>query len=640
MEHLYWLPTHRDFRGALAAARQIEDAEARLVAAARLAGHRRDFVATDQLARIVDGAVRSLGGLDRATSLKLTAARVAVLASHSVEHLMPALRVAGLQRRLALTTYVAPYGMIRQLLLQTDAELTRLAPQFIVIASDANDIAFDLPIDASQELAAQAVAERVEELRLLWRGARSLYSAQVIQQTLVAMTPSLFGSYEGLVPAAPIALLDRLNDAIRVAARQEGVLLIDLAWQARHCDAMVDRVRWHQAKQLVSPVFAPLYGDLLARVIAAALGLSRKCLVLDLDNTLWGGVVGDDGPEGLQLGNGSSVGEAYLDFQRHLVRLARRGIVLAVCSKNDPKTAEDAFSNHPEMALRRADIACFVANWDDKASNLRYIARSLELGCDSFVFVDDNPAERDIVRRELPEVAVPELPDDVALYPATISAAGYFESASFTREDTARSHSYAANAERRSMQEAATDLNGFLRSLDMKLVVTGVGPLELPRATQLINKSNQFNLTTRRYTETQLSNAVADAGTIALCLRLVDRFGDNGLISVVIARPDSTLAADELLIDSWLMSCRVLGRQVEVAALDVLRTRAARRGIGTLVGEYRPTSRNALVANHYAGLGFVPVAACAAAEPGVTRWRYDIEAAPPLSHFIQLEVDA
>lgn len=635
---LFWLPIHPDFRGALTAARCQPDAESGLVAAARLSGYRREFVATAQLARLIDTCAKSLGGLEQARSVKLTPARVAILASHTVDQLVPSIQVACLHRRLALSTHVATYGLYRQLLLRRDARLAEFAPQFIVLAADAHDISFDLPLDAPQERVDQAIAARVEEIRRLWRGARELYSAQVIQQTLVPAAPPLFGSFEGLVPAAPFAMTESLNTAIRYAARQDGVLLLDLAWHAaRNSDAVADPVRWHQAKQLVSPLLAPLYGDLLARVVAAAMGLSRKCLVLDLDNTLWGGVLGDDGSEGLRLGNGTPSGEAFLAFQRYVGLLATRGIVLAVCSKNDPAIAEAAFSTHPEMALRRSDIACFVANWEDKASNLRHIARTLDLGSDSLVFVDDNPAERDLIRRELPEVAVPELPDDVAHYASVLSAAGYFESASFTADDAARSSNYAANVERRSMHEAATDLDGYLRGLEMSLVVTGLGSVELPRAAQLINKSNQFNLTTRRYTEAELANAAARPATIAACLRLVDRFGDNGLISVVLARPDELWRNDELLIDVWLMSCRVLGRQVEVAALEVLANEAARRGIAALIGEYRPTPRNALVADHYAKLGFTAVAAPPRAVPGATFWRYQIAEAARPTHFIKLK---
>jgi FkbH-like protein len=292
------------------------------------------------------------------------------------------------------------------------------------------------------------------------------------------------------------------------------------------------------------------------------------------------------------------------------------------------------------MALRRADIAAFFANWDDKARNIRAIAHVLDLGTDSFVFVDDNPAERDIIRRELPEVAVPELPDEPAYYASRLSAAGYFETSSFTADDAARSRNYAANVERRSLQLEATDLDGYLRGLEMTLMTTSIGPVELPRATQLLNKSNQFNLTTRRYTQVEMTELLSGPGTIGLCLRLVDRFSDNGLISVIIARPDPALRDDELLIDTWLMSCRVLGRQVEAAALEVLAHKATARNVRALIGEFRPTAKNSLVIDHYSKLGFVPEAGPKNAQSGATFWRFDLAAQRAPTHFIQLSEPA
>uniref|UniRef100_UPI0028A9479F HAD-IIIC family phosphatase n=1 Tax=Stutzerimonas nitrititolerans TaxID=2482751 RepID=UPI0028A9479F len=400
-------------------------------------------------------------------------------------------------------------------------------------------------------------------------------------------------------------------------------------------DGLAEPVRWHQAKQLVSPNLAPLYGDHLARIAAASVGLSRKCLVLDLDNTLWGGVVGDDGLEGIQLGQGSPGGEAFLAFQRYAALLSRRGIILAVCSKNDPAVAEAAFG-HTEMALQRSDIAAFVANWEDKASNLRRIAQMLGIGLDSLVFVDDNPAEREIIRRELPEVAVPELPDDVAHYPARLAAAGYFEAVSFTTDDAARGRNYALNAARELALSQATDMEGYLRSLTMALHVSPIGPDERARCTQLINKTNQFNLTTRRYSEAEVARITDSAGALALAFRLRDKFGDNGLISVVLARPDPELNDDELLIDSWLMSCRVLGRQVECAVLEVLGRAARQAGYRALVGQYRRTERNAMVAEHYPNLGFEQHPLVHDSEPDASYWRYDLGKPFSTRHFIEV----
>ena len=638
MDPLAWLPPHTDLGAAISQARGETDPLARLALAARLAGYRRDFTLTGRLDRMAAEGLGALAAPGAPPALGLKPLRMALLSSHTVDHLVPSIRIAGLQRRLALSIYVAPYGMYRQALLGEDPALAAFAPQLLLLALDASDAPLQLPLEATESEVAAAVQTRVEELRQLWRQAREHFAVQFVQQTLVPAEPPLFGSFEALVPAAPYAVIERLNAGIRAAARQDGVLLLDLAWQAARGSfgqGLADPVRWHQAKQLVSPTLAPLYGDLLARVAAALAGLSRKCLVLDLDNTLWGGVIGDDGIEGIRLGQGDPTGEAFLAFQRHVALLARRGIILAVCSKNDAAVAEAAFA-HPEMALQRADIAAFVANWDDKAGNLRRIAQMLEIGLDSLVFVDDNPAERDIVRRELPEVAVPELPEDVAEYPGCLAAAGYFEAVSFTSDDAARGRNYALNAERKVALSQSTDIAGYLRSLEMTLTATAVGPAELPRVTQLINKTNQFNLATRRYTETEVARLAGDPAAVALALRLRDRFGDNGLISVVLARPDPSLAAGELLIDSWLMSCRVLGRQVEEAVLGVLASAAARSGATALVGEYRPTPRNAMVAEHYLRLGFMPRQAPAGAEPGSVFWRYNLINHSPPKHFIEV----
>lgn len=639
MDQLAWLPLHADLSAAIGEARRLTEPRARLAAAIRLSGYRRDFTLTGRIDRLAAEGLADPAAPGQ-QSPALTPLRLAILASHTVDHLVPSIRVSGLGRRLALSVHVAPYGLYRQALLGEDPDLAAFAPQLILLALDARDAPIDLPLEAAEAEVVAAVTARVEELRLLWRRARERYGAQVVQQTLVPADPPIFGSFEALVPAAPYAVTERLNTAIRAAAREDGVLLLDLAWMAARqgqAAGLADPVRWHQAKQLVSPILAPLYGDLLARVAMAVAGLSRKCLVLDLDNTIWGGVIGDDGLDGIKLGQGNATGEAFLAFQRYAAALGRRGVILAVCSKNTQEVAEEAFARHPEMVLKRGDIACFMANWNDKAGNLRQIARTLNIGLDSLVFVDDNPAEREIVRRELPEVAVPELPEDVANYPETVAAGGYFEAATFTADDAARNRSYVLNAERKAALDQATDLEGYLRSLAMTMTVKEVGAGELPRVTQLINKTNQFNLTTRRYTEVETERFSTDPETVMLSLRLRDRFGDNGLISVVIARPDAALAANELLIDTWLMSCRVLGRQVEQATLDVLARAAARKGATALIGEYRPTARNGMVAEHYARLGFAPLPAPAGAEPGATFWRYELGAAQTLTHFIEVE---
>jgi FkbH-like protein len=371
---------------------------------------------------------------------------------------------------------------------------------------------------------------------------------------------------------------------------------------------------WHKAKQEVSPAAGPLYGELVGRLLAAQQGRSFKCLVLDLDNTLWGGVIGDDGLEGIQLGQGSGVGEAFVAFQRYARDLAGRGVILAVCSKNDEATALEPFEKHPEMILKRSDIACFVSNWNDKASNIKHIAQQLNIGLDSLVFVDDNPFERNQVRGELPMVAVPELPEDPSLYSACIASGGYFEAVALTRDDLNRSEQYQKNLEREKAQASFGDLSEYLKSLEMEMIWGPFDPLSLPRVTQLINKTNQFNLTTRRYSEEDTSRFAADPRTVTLRCRLTDRFGDNGIIGIIIAVEEKEGDWD---IDTWLMSCRVLGRGVEQAMLKLLIQEVSGRDGKRLLGRYIPTAKNGMVKDHFAGLGFEPLGN---SEKGETRW--------------------
>jgi FkbH-like protein len=634
MSLLPWLPPLSDPGGDLRAAKGLDPAE-RAMAAARLAAHDLDAIETNRLDRFAANLVAPVPGS--------TPVRLALLGSHTLDHLAPAIRVGGLRHGLTIATHIGDYGQYRTALLAGEPALDEFAPTHVLLALDLESILPALPMSAGDGEVGDAIAAAVAAIRVWWQRIRARWNSLPIQQTLLPQSPTLVGSNEALLPASPAAMVLRLNAEIRDAAIDDGALLVDVATRMpgeRGGDRRYDPVRWYQAKQLINPVFAPLYGELVAQVLAAAAGRARKCLVLDLDNTIWGGVVGDDGIDQLKLGQGSAEGEAFLAFQHYVRRLAARGIILAVCSKNDPDIARAVFDTHPEMQLAYTDIACFVANWSDKAGNIRAIAAHLNIGIDSLVFVDDNPAERAIVRRELPQVAVPELPDDVAFYPERIAAAGYFEAAAITRDDFGRGSSYAANRLRDAALDDATDMEGFLRSLEMKLVSGPMVAVDRPRAAQLINKSNQFNLTTIRRGEAELEQVARDPGAIGLCFRLRDRFGDNGLISVIIARRDAAWPDDTLLIDTWLMSCRVLGREVEVAALSVLIDAAVERGINGLIGEYRPSGRNAMVEGHYEKLGFTPIAPPLGAADDARFWRLDIADRPAPAHHLELETTA
>jgi FkbH-like protein len=378
---------------------------------------------------------------------------------------------------------------------------------------------------------------------------------------------------------------------------------------------------WYLGKFSFSDEFIPLYGDHVARTLAALRGKSRKVLILDLDNTVWGGVIGDDGLEGIQIAQGDARGEAHLAVQSMALDLRQRGVVLAVSSKNNDEVAREPFEKHPEMLLKLDHIAVFQANWNDKATNIQAIAEELSLGLDAMVFLDDNPVERGLVRKLLPQVAVPELPEEQAYYARTLAAAGYFEAIAFASEDLKRAGFYQDNARRATLQKQAGGVDAYLASLDMTITFQPFDAMGRARIVQLINKSNQYNLTTRRYTDPEVAEAENDAGVFTLQVRLADIFGDNGMIGVAICRPGD---AGVWEIDTWLMSCRVLGRKVEHMVLGEILKHARAAGVHTLAGTYRPTDRNKLVVDHYAKLGFGKVGE---EESGLTRWELPVDGA-------------
>ena len=425
----------------------------------------------------------------------------------------------------------------------------------------------------------------------------------IIVQTVAQPPYDVIGNANLTIKGTQSDLINSYNAGLIELSRQREVVLFDASSLANKIglNNWYDHRMWYHAKLPFSLEAIPLYSDLLVRILANIKGKSRKCLILDLDNTLWGGEIGDDGIGGIRLGNGCAEGEAFAAIQKMALSLSERGIILAVCSKNTEKIAKEPFKKHNEMILKLKNIASFKANWRDKATNIKDIALELNLGLDAMVFLDDNPAERALVRQQLPMVAVPEVGNDPALYPDIVLSGGYFETLSLTEDDFIRTSSYQIEKERQNMEDIVRDVDSYLRSLKMEISFEPINEMNLVRSTQLINKTNQFNLTTQRYSEDQVRYFQIDENTITLTARLKDKFGEYGLISVLICNKTSP---DELYIDTWLMSCRVLKRRVEESVLDYLIKEAMRRGFKTLVGKYIETSKNRIVMNHYRDLGF------------------------------------
>jgi FkbH-like protein len=623
MTDLHWLPTVSDWRPRLRAFSESPTWET----AVALANARLSFV----LVTALDEAVRRAFPQAPA-GLATKPARLAVLGSATLTHLLSAIRVAGLRRGLWVETYENDFGQYQQELADPDSELHAFKPTAVLLSLDAYHLTAGVTAGMDSETADAALTEIKDRIRETWRLARDAFRCPIIQQAALPVHLPVLGNNEHRLPGSRLRFTARLNEALRAMAEEEGVDILAVDDRAAR-DGIAkwhDTALWHRSKQEISPIAAPLYGDLVGRWLAAKQGRSFKCLVMDLDNTMWGGVIGDDGLEGIALGQGSALGEAYVAFQEYAREQSRRGVILAVCSKNDEANAVEPFEKHPDMVLKRADIASFVANWSNKADNIRTIAQELNIGLDALVFIDDNPFERNLVRQELPMVAVPEVGEDPTGYPLALADAGYFEGLSVTDEDRERTSQYQGNKARDALKASVTDLPSYLRGLEMQLVWKRFDRIGLQRIVQLINKSNQFNLTTRRYTDEDVIAVMADPDAFGLQLRLLDRFGDNGIIAIVIGRLQ---ANKDVTIDTWLMSCRVLGRQVEPTTLNLIAQEAVKLGARRLVGEYIPTKKNGMVKDHYAKLGFTVMET----DPsGGNRNMLDLERYTPAETFIHV----
>lgn len=562
-----------------------------------LARHELDENKLHRLARAI-ARVGERGG----SVAPLVPFRLGLISNATTHLLVPALVATAARFGIALDCIEAEYGQVMQEALSPASSLARARPDAVLIALDHRG----LPLRATPGDAEQAqatLAGCLDMLHTIRAGLRGNGAGLCIVQTLARPPEAQFGSLDLALPGTLRHLIDAFNRGLADSLAGTPDLLLDVAGVAELVGLANwhDPTLWNMAKLPFASQFVPLYADHVSRLLAAAQGKSRRCLILDLDNTVWQGVIGDDGLEGIVIGQGDPTGEAHLAVQQAALMLRERGIVLAVSSKNHDEIARLPFRKHQEMLLRENHIAVFQANWNDKATNIMAIADELSLGLDAMVFLDDNPAERALVRRLLPDVAVPELPADPALYARTLLAAGYFEATVFSAEDRKRAEFYQDNAQRVALQKQAGDLDAYLASLAMTITFQPFDAAGRARITQLINKSNQFNLTTRRYSEQEVKDAELDPACFTLQVRLSDTFGDNGMISVVICRTASPATWD---IDTWLMSCRVLGRKVEQAVLAELVDAARQRGIARLVGTYRPTERNRLVEDHYAKLGF------------------------------------
>ena len=610
---LPWLlPAPGDFRSAVKSLANSDPAE--------IASGIRKLAACDlDLNQLIQLDKLLKGTKDRLDPQSFAPVRLAVLAQNTTDYLAPAIRAACARHGLLATLYVPAYGQAGQDVMQSTSGLYEFKADAALIAESPYSLGLATST-ADPETARQAVESALRLIELRIKTLQDAGISAVIVQTLPVPAEPWCGHYDRRVAGSVSGQISAFNAGLAPLAETMSATIFDVDMLASLVgrDQWFDQAEWNRTKSPFSLTFVPLYAEHLARIVAAIRGKSRKCLVLDLDNTCWGGVIGDDGLDGIRIGQGSAEGEAHLAVQNYALSLKARGIVLAVCSKNEELAAKKPFEEHPDMALRLDDFGVFAANWNDKASNLAHIAKTLNIGTDALVFLDDNPAERARVRQMLPEVAVPELPEDPSTFASMLAQGGYFETISLTADDLQRAEQYRANAARKVSLEMIGDYDSYLRSLEMHCDIRPFDEIGRSRISQLVNKSNQFNLTTHRYTESDISAFQDDPNVFDMQVRLVDRFGDNGMISVLIFRKHPTYWH----CDTWLMSCRVLGRRVEEAVLAVVATAALQAGAKTLLGDYLPTKKNMMVAEHFGKLGFEKIEEMG---DGATRWSLDLD---------------
>lgn len=551
------------------------------------------------------------------------AARVAVLGSSTTTTWLPLLRLAALRRGIPTRLYEAPFGQYRQSILDPGSDLYRFNPDVVILAVDHHEIGAPDGADDVERF----VGDEVDRWASLWELLGERTRARVVHHLFAIPPDEPLGHLAARTRHSRRSVLQAVNAGLGAAAGDRVALVdCDRLAAAVGTNRWFDDRWWHHAKQAVSPAGQPILARHTAAVVAAIRGRARKVAVVDLDNTLWGGVIGEDGLTGIQLGHGAA-GEAYVRFQEYLRDLKDRGVLLAVASKNDPDAAREPFEKHPDMVLRLDDFAAFHADWSPKSTSIRKVADRLGLGLDSFVFVDDNPLEREEIRSLLPDVEVVALPPEPSGYARALDQGAWFEVLAVTAEDAGRTAMYRARAAAGDLREQASTLEEFWASLRMEATVAPFDELRLPRVEQLVGRSNQFNLTTRRHSRPALEAMVRDPACVHRYLELRDRFSDHGLVGVVVAYE----RADVLDVDTFLMSCRVLGRTVETAMLHELCEEAIRRGCARLRGMYVPSGRNSMVADLYQRHGF----RCAGeGADGATVWEYDLAQGPIESRYV------
>jgi FkbH-like protein len=560
--------------------------------------------------------------------------RIAILGGSTTQEIKNTLELFLLANGLEPTFYESDYKAYHEEVVFRNPRLWEFRPDLVFVHTTWQNISRFPELLAAEEQVEELVHGEMKRFGRFWDTIHNELNAMVVQNNFDFPRSRPLGNLEASESFGRIHFLQRLNAEFARYARQHSRFSInDIMYLSAQVglEQWFDHTYWYNYHMALSPIATVAIAQNVAMIVKSLYGRARKCLVLDLDNTLWGGVIGDDGVQNVMLGRDNAVGEAFSDFQQYVKELGRRGILLAVCSKNDLENAKEGFA-HPDSILRLEDFNAIKANWNPKSDNICEIAAELNIGLDSLVFVDDNPAERALVSAQLPEVAVPDIGSDVSLFAEVLEREGYFEPVKIVKDDVERSSYYNGNVQRKVQESYFQDYGEFLESLEMKAQIASFTPAYFERITQLINKSNQFNLTTRRYSAADVEAVAQSRGFITLYGRLQDRFGDNGLVSVLIG----SVRGNTVEIDLWVMSCRVLKREMEFAMLDALIQECRARGISRIVGVFIPSKKNGMVAELFQLMGFFPMPESSA---GRSLWYFEVpsEFSPRAKHIHRVE---
>ncbi len=557
--------------------------------------------------------------------------KIAVFGGSTTNDIVVYLDLFLLNQGIEAEFYQSEYAQYWQDAMFPGEELLNFQPDIVFIHTTNRNIIHYPTVKDSKEQVAELLANEYGKFEQMWHKIAETYHCPIIQNNFEMPFFRLMGNKDCSDYRGRLHYLTALNDKFyEYAEKTEGFYINDINYISA-CFGLKEWSNpsyWNMYKYAMCVDAIPEFSFNLANIIKSVFGKNKKALALDLDNTLWGGVVGDDGVDGIQIGQETGVAQSYYEFQSYIRSLKDLGIILTVCSKNDHENAI-AGLNHPEGALKPDDFIIIKANWENKDRNIVEIASELNILPDSIVFVDDNPAERAIVSAQVAGVSAPEM-EGVENYIMTLDRNGYFEVTNFNEDDLKRNEMYKANAERAAQQATFADYKDYLLSLDMTAVIDDFLPVYLQRITQLSNKSNQFNVTTKRYTPTEMEEVYHDAGYIRLYGKLVDKFGDNGVVSVVIGKKDG----DVLNMELWLMSCRVLKRDMELAMLDRLVERCREQGIKTIRGYYYPTAKNGMVRELYGFFGFRKISED---DSGNTVWELSVDTYEKRNHVIKVE---